>query len=204
MNIFVLSTGRCGSSTFIKSCKHIKNYTASHESRAGMIGDEHFQYPDNHIEADNRLCWFLGRLERTYGDKALYVHLRRSDIETAHSITKRYERGIIRAYRESILMRLSVDKEPMAVALDYCDTVNSNIEYFLRDKNDVMHVSLENAKEKFQCFWQRISAEGDLSAALSEWDIAYNATGEKPKTMGGVIGKASRIVHGLPEFLRSA
>ena len=64
MNIFVLNTGRCGSTTFIKACQHIRNYTALHESRANRIAEQRLAYPRDHIEADNRLSWFLGRLDR--------------------------------------------------------------------------------------------------------------------------------------------
>ncbi|MEJ1383421.1 MAG: hypothetical protein RPV21_03475, partial [Candidatus Sedimenticola sp. (ex Thyasira tokunagai)] len=67
MNIFILNTGRCGSTTFIEACRHITNYSAAHESRIQLIGDRRLAYPQNHIEADNRLSWLLGRLEHTYG-----------------------------------------------------------------------------------------------------------------------------------------
>ena len=64
----------------------------------------------------------------------------------------------------------------MSVALDYCDTVNSNIELFLKDKNKKMEFKLENAKQDFQLFWDLIGAEGNIDAALSEFDIAYNVS----------------------------
>ena len=37
MRVFVLCTGRSGSTTFVRACQHIDNYTASHESTAGPI-----------------------------------------------------------------------------------------------------------------------------------------------------------------------
>ena len=83
MNIFILNTGRCGSTTFIRACQHISNFTATHESRSGLIGEERLNYPDNHIEADNRLSWFLGRLDRKYGDNAFYLHMSRDRSQTA-------------------------------------------------------------------------------------------------------------------------
>ena len=42
-----------------------------------MIGPERLDYPDQHIESDNRLAWYAGRLEKRYGDDAFYVHLKR-------------------------------------------------------------------------------------------------------------------------------
>jgi len=119
MNVFVLNTGRCGSTTFIKACNHITNFSCAHESRAGILGEEHFDYPENHIEADNRLSWLLGRLERAYGDDAIYVHLKRNENDTAHSFTLRYQAGIIKAYRApGILMGLPEETDHMSVCLD--------------------------------------------------------------------------------------
>src|SRR5262245_39334592 len=102
MNVFILNTGRCGSTTIIKACSYITNYTAAHESRTGLVGPDRLDYPPNHIEADNRLSWFLGRLERTYGNDAFYVHLKRQDAATARSFAQRYQYGIIKAYRDAI------------------------------------------------------------------------------------------------------
>ena len=181
MNVFVLSTGRCGSTTFAKACQHITNYTAAHESRGGFLGDARFAFADNHIESDNRLSWLLGRLDRAYGDRAVYVHLRRDDLKTARSFMQRFNRGILRAYRLKILMRLPADTAPIDVCLDYCDTVNSNIELFLRDKTRKMDFRMETGREDFQRFWDLIGAEGDREAALAEWDVAHNPT--KPKTV---------------------
>ncbi|MEN8108254.1 MAG: hypothetical protein ABFS22_09630 [Pseudomonadota bacterium] len=178
MNVFILNTGRCGSVTFIRACQHISNYTAGHETRSNRIGDAHFNYPDNHIEADNRLAWFLGRLDRAYGDNAIYVHLRRDPDATARSYVKRYGGGIIRTYRKSILMGRPDISDPMTVSQDFLDTVTSNIELFLRDKSQVIDFSLENTHQDFRKFFNVIKAKGDLNAALSEWDSSYNAYGQ--------------------------
>ncbi|MGC1249126.1 MAG: hypothetical protein WA865_23155, partial [Spirulinaceae cyanobacterium] len=139
MNIFVLNTGRCGSTTFIEACKHISNFSSAHESRSKLLGEDRLNYPNNHIEADNRLSWVLGRLDKVYGNDAVYIHLKRDDNATARSFVKRFSKGIIKSYKDGVLMG-SLDQDapsndaPMSVALDYCDTVNSNIELFLKDK----------------------------------------------------------------------
>lgn len=177
MNVFVLCTGRCGSTTFIKACSHISNYSAAHESRAAFLGSDRLAYPKWHIEADNRLSWLFGRLDRAYGDSAYYVHLCRDATETARSFVRRYEGGIIKAYRGmGIIMGLSEDSDPMSVAIDYCDTVNSNISAFLKNKSKVMRVDLEKAKEVFPDFCSWIGADVDMEAALAEFDIWYNAS----------------------------
>jgi len=177
MNVFILNTGRCGSTTFIKACQHISNFTSAHESRCHELGEARFDYPDNHIEADNRLAWFLGRLDRRYGDNAVYIHLKRNRHDTASSYAKRlFPGGIIPAYRQGILQFLPAEVPHMSVCLDYYDTVNSNIELFLKDKSRKMTFQLENARQDFPKFWNLIGAEGDMAAALAEFNTAYNAS----------------------------
>lgn len=174
MNIFILNTGRCGSSTFIKACKHITNYTAAHESLASQTGDNRLAYPDKHIEADNRLSWFLGRLEKKYANNAYYVHLSRNLQQTIESFAKREAFGIMQAYKSGILLGGEATQSAEDIAADYICTIESNIELFLHNKSNTMHFSLETAEEDFKSFWNNISAVGDLDAALAEWKINYN------------------------------
>jgi len=175
MNIFVLNTGRCGSTTFIRACQHITNFSCAHESLIKELDAQRFNYPVFHIEADNRLSWFLGRLDEAYGNNAFYVHLKRNPVDTAASFANRIDFGILKAYEQGILMH---DKHLVAaelIAEDYIKTIEANIKLFLRDKTKKIDVSLETAKTDFADFWQAINAEGDLTAALKEWDTNYNA-----------------------------
>jgi len=64
------------------------------------------------------------------------------------------------------------------VCLDYVKTVNSNIELFLKDKDNKMKFGLEVAEYDFDRFWHLIGAEGDLNAALEEWKHKSNTTEE--------------------------
>jgi hypothetical protein len=173
-NIFVLCTGRCGSTTFIEASKHIKNYSAGHESRSKLLGSERFNYPNSHIEADNRLSWFLGRLDEIYGDTALYVHLSRDIEATAQSFAKR-NKGIMAAYSAGILMGAK-EQNAYEIAKDYINTVNKNIEFFLFNKKNKMCFSLENANQDFAKFCELIDAEVNLEFALKEFLIKYNAS----------------------------
>ena len=179
MNVFILNSGRCGSSTFIRACRHITNYTSGHESRLTMTGDERLAYPPNHIEADNRLSWLLGRLERRFGKDAFYVHLIRDRQATVESFSRRAHFGIMLAYREGLLLggQGQTDQE---IARDYLKTVEANITLFLKDKSHKMVFRLEQAREDFPLFWEHIEAQGDLPDALSEWDIRYNASSKMP------------------------
>lgn len=176
MNVFILGTGRCGSTTFIEACRHIRNYTAGHETRVHKIGAERLAYPERHIEADNRLCWMLGRLDQVHGDSAFYVHLTREREATAASFARRAQFGIMRAYREGILLGGEAGQSARDVALDYIDTLEANIALFLRSKPHRMAVRLEHAQEDFRAFWRWIGAQGDLDQALAEWDTRHNAS----------------------------
>lgn len=162
--------------TFIKACKHITNYSSAHESLSTRTGEQRLNYPGNHIEADNRLSWLLGRLDDAYGDSALYVHLCRNLQDNATSFSKRRDYGIIKAYEKGILMRDDQSIPAYDIALDYLDTVNSNINLFLKGKPNVLEVSLETITTDFTVFWKRINATGSLSEALKEWEISYNAS----------------------------
>lgn len=176
MNIFILNSGRCGSTTWIKACQHINNYTAAHESRVHLLGKDRTAYPPRHIEADNRLSWFLGRLEQEYGDNAFYVHLSRDRQDTASSFSRREGFGIMQAYRDGILMNPAETISAHKLALDYLDTIETNISMFLKDKSRKMAVSLELAKTDFPVFWRSVGAEGSLEKALLEFDVRYNSS----------------------------
>ncbi len=176
MNVFILNTGRCGSSTFVRACKHISNFSAGHESNIRCIGDERFNYPPQHIEADNRLAWFLGRLEQVYGDNAYYVHLHRNLEDTARSFARRSDFGVMKAYKEGLLLGGQEGQTARQLAIDYIQSVESNIAFFLENKSQRMDFQLEQAKTDFKKFWRNIGAQGDYSAAEKEWDINYNAS----------------------------
>lgn len=76
-------------------------------------------------------------------------------------------------------MGLPEDSDPLSVAIDYCNTVNANIELFLKDKTRRMKFSLESAKQDLPIFWELIGAEGNIDKALLEFDVRYNATESK-------------------------
>lgn len=181
--VFVLSTGRCGSTTFIRACDHLTNYTSGHETRAARVGDARFDYPERHIESDNRLSWMLGDLGRRFDpEQTLYVHLTRDREEVAQSFLKRfdspYRAGIITAFSHAIVMH---PKDwPAGKQIDLCrfyvDVVTNNIETFLEHQPHTLDVRLETADVDFPRFLSTIGAEGDLEAAQGEWGVRHNAS----------------------------
>jgi hypothetical protein len=187
MNVFVLSTGRCGSKTFARACRHMTNYTASHETHNRWAHPgvrqpyRDLRFPPDHIEVDNRLSWFLGTLEKNYGRGAFYVHLLRRPEEVAKSLMVRGEDSILHSFAAGILQHFSEARnlsgeQRYQIGLQYCETVNDNIDAFLRDKPRRMTIWLHDARDPFRDFWRAIAAEGDLERALSEWDVRHNAT----------------------------
>lgn len=174
MNVFILNAGRCGSTTWIEACRHIRNYSAAHESRAHLTGEARLNYPPQHIEADNRLSWFLGRLQQRYGDDAFYVHLQRDRESSIASFARRDDFGIMRAYRDGILLGADSTLTAEQIADDYLDTVEHNLLAFLRGKPHRMSARLETIVDDFQLFWRAIGAEGDLAAALAELATRHN------------------------------
>jgi hypothetical protein len=174
MNVFVLTTGRSGSLTFAEACRHATNYSAGHETRVGLLGPGRLSYPPDHIEVDNRLAWFPGRLEAAFGDDAFYVHLRRDPAASAASFVRRWNKPMMRAYRKGILWDVDPDVGRLEIASDLNATVISNIDLFLRDKPNKMTIEIETASTSFPEFWDRIGAEGDLEAALAEFERRYH------------------------------
>lgn len=181
-NIFVLSPGRSGSKTFIEACLHITNYSAAHESRAALLGENRFAYPASHIEADNRLTWFLGPLgERFTQPNVLYINLIRDTDKTVDSFLHRlrnshYRASIISAFAHGIVMKPGdwTPEEEIDVAKLYVKTVQSNIEQFISTRNSLT-VKLEDGGVSFKRFLSEISAEGDEEKILDTWLQVHNA-----------------------------
>jgi hypothetical protein len=201
MNVFVLTTGRSGSLTFAEACRHITNFTAGHETRVGLIGADRLAYPDRHIEVDDRLAWLLGRLDDAHGDDAFYVHLHRDEQATAASRMRRWNKPLMRAYRNGILWDVDPSVSRLDLALDLNHTVTRNIEFFLHDKSRTMDIDIETVQESFPEFWERIGAEGDLEAALEELKARHHAgTERRPRPRKGTSARGWRAL--VPARLR--
>ncbi len=174
-NVFVLCTGRCGSVTLSRAAAHFTNYTAGHETRSGLPGPARLAYPPRHIEVDNRLSWFLGRLDEEYGDTAFYVHLTRDRDATIRSFARR-SGGIMAAYQGGGILMGARNLPPEDIAADYVDTVTANIAHFLRGRQHKMRFRLEQAPRDLVRLAIAIGATGDMDAALREFDTRHNAT----------------------------
>lgn len=209
-NVFVLGTGRCGTTTFMRACRHVSNFTTAHESLVNTAGPGRLNYPEFHIEADNRLSWFLGRLDESYGPRAFYIHMQRNEDAVAKSYLKRWksDHSIVYGYRTSIVPNPDPSLSPLDVVRDMCRTVNANVRAFLKDKPHAATVNLETAEVDFAKVWDLAGFKGDRAAALREWSVPYNASREDgPEGLAKFArlpAKLSRIARKLPDFLSRA
>jgi hypothetical protein len=116
----------------------------------------------------------------------------------------------MRAYEQEILLGSPSGLDARVIAEDYLDTAEANIEMFMRGKSQTMRFDLEDAREDFPRFWQAIGAEGDMAAALAEFEVLHNASRRRsggilaglPITFTRLVGKVDRIVRGLPSYVR--
>ena len=117
----------------------------------------------------------MGRLDKIYGTRATYIHLKRFSEDVIESYSRRFRTGIMRAYRgKGILLGISDDVDKAEIVRDYIHTVDSNIELFLKDKTRKMVINIEQAKEMFPFFCELIDADVDMGKALSHFDKRYN------------------------------
>jgi len=197
MNVFVLTTGRTGSLTFYKACKYLSNFTVGHETKKSILGKERFAFPSRHIEIDNRICWKLGLLDRIYGDNAVYVHLVRNMNSVAISHHARWDHAgsIAQTYATGII---GTQTNSLDVQIDMVETVNLNIEHFLKDKSSVFRIDIDDPIKSFTHFWTFIEGKGDINLAIKEFSSCYNKT----NTDIVVKKKNQSILDRLLAFLR--
>lgn len=172
MNVFVLTTGRSGSVTFSRACRHITNYTSGHETRSRIV-DGRLDYPGDHIEVDPRLAWWLGTMDRKY-PKAFYVWLRRDPEAVAASTAKRTGPNTAISNWPNVAYWKPTITYPQA-ARAMVESIEDNIRLFLKDR-DYQTVRIENPAGGFRYFWQKVGAVGDFNAALAEFSHRYNAS----------------------------
>lgn len=183
MRVFVLTTGRTASKTFASACKHLDDMTSGHETRTRKISGR-LDYPDNHVEVDNRLAWFLGGLDKKYDDNStFYVHLTRDTDKVVESYLLRWHMtvSIVRAFYHGILMtpkKPHPDRARQSCRL-FAETVDENIRYFLKNRNNWTHVRVENLEQDFLAFMSAAQLDGDRDAIISELRDIKNVNKKK-------------------------
>jgi len=171
MRVIVLGTGRCGTTTFTQACKHITNYTSSHEKHW-------FDIPDRHIEANPYLTWHVGCwLPKAYPDhrNLKFVELVRNKDDVVNSWARRGE-----GHGAGVFKKLTMPKHNMKHSSSVCyDTMRALIQHHIVESTaswGFMRLQLETIQTQWQGFWRWIEAEGDFDASLLEWGKKYNAS----------------------------
>ena len=183
MRIFVLTSGRTASKTFARASQLLDGMSAGHETRAGIVEDR-LSYPDNHVEVDNRLAWFLGSLDKMYDDSdTFYVYLTRDSESVAESYLKRWhiKVSVVRAFYHGILMHS--EKPHVARARESCrlfvETVNDNIRYFLSHRKNWCEVRVDHFVEDYFAFMDQVGLTGDKEEISEILNSVINANKAK-------------------------
>ena len=147
MNVFILSPGRTATTTLSEAFSCVKGWSSAHESRSQLLGDERVNYPEKHLEFDNRLTWFLPRLTKKYSSSALLVIVQKKQCRLASSYNKRwYKMNIMKSYSQGILMRDLKDNN-LDVCKDYVSNVYEHLEYVSKDWMDCIYLDIDNPEE---------------------------------------------------------
>jgi hypothetical protein len=179
---FVLGTGRCGTTTFAKACESITNYTVGHETQARQVKNR-LGFPDHHIEVDHRLAWFLGTIDVMYRDEPVYVHLTRNPDKVARSwaAKAKHKPGQAATWSETVIYQPQKKIAPLVTAKLMVESVNHNIDLFLKDKTKVVRMRIEDPHDAFDEFWRLIGAEGNRRKAHDELKVRHNALLQRRK-----------------------
>ncbi len=174
-HIFILSAGRVGSTSIVKACQHISNYSTAHESNNRGDVVKRLSYPAYHIESDNRLSWMLGSLHSKYPQDTFYVFLKRKNqVITAESHQRRacMQHNLFRHFCTGILQNHQYGTPEACFMIS---VIENNIEAFIQNKEHLV-IELEDFEEGFIQFWNTIGAEGNLDDALSALSQKHNAS----------------------------
>ena len=151
MRVFVLNTGRCGSTSLTNALRRLPDFTCKQEEtmRAKAL---HLEYPDNHIAIDHRLAWALPYLKAKYRS-ALFVDLKRTDRRAciASMDAMPLDFG---AFMAALFFR---EVRPGDCEL-YHDTVRTNIDA----THCEVHIELENPKPGLWTLLSRLGREGQF------------------------------------------
>lgn len=170
VRVFVVGTGRCGTVTFYRACRHIIGFTCDHEGKAGSVPPWYFN--DNHIEIGSHLYPQMSQLVKRYPD-ARWVHLYRNKKDCVRSIVtqcrtemEHYSQMWFHAFRAS----------PEKIAAAYYDSVNATIPVVVPE---CLPIPIEHATELWEVFLDYIGGPECSPDAVKELELQYNATGHR-------------------------
>lgn len=175
MRVFVVGTGRSGTSTAYHALQHVAKHTVGHESRAGIL--LHHEYPENHIEVSSQLIPEIVQLALQYPN-AKWIWLKRGKSATVRSIATQCPDAMA-AYGFQWFQVVVKKEEPrrseqlLQIAELYYDAMYSLLSSLLPTDAYCLHI--ETIKDQWEACWKYHAWEGDFQASLSAWNRHYNA-----------------------------
>jgi hypothetical protein len=201
MKVAVLTAGRAGSMSLYQACRHIRNFTAGHDTKEGGLAAERVLIADGHIEIDTRFAWMLGPLAKANGETVHYAFLTRDRDGIAKSYNRRWtnRKGIIRGYCEAILQR-DKPEDDLEIARDLVATVEANIACFLEGRPHSI-IRLEHWEEDVRAFFEVIGADVDWEEARAAFAQRHNASG-RTSALVRMRFRGSRLIDAAERALK--
>ena len=168
MRVFVVGTGRCGTSTFYHACRHIHNYEAYHEPNSGQV--DSFETEDQVINVSSQFVVRIPELLKKYPESK-WIHLIRNRDQCVESLAKCCPvemDGYVRQWCQIFQCNLT------RASQFYYDSINSMIELMLRNQS-CLTMNLPIRRPAWMTFWSFVGAQGDFESSLREWESCYNS-----------------------------
>lgn len=177
--VFVLTPGRNGSTTISKAFEHSEKFSSGQQTNWGKFFPERLEYPDNHVESDARNLFFAHLIaEKYHSEETHWIVLERDLAEISYSYAKRRTRkGIVRNFSRGVLdssPKFETDWVKSAEAYVY--SADSIIKGFIRGRQNVHTIPLENPFKSFTDLWTILDAGKGLEKALDEWRTRHNSS----------------------------
>lgn len=174
-NVFIVGTGRCGTTTFARACHWITNYSSGHETTVGVTSwEKKLRFGPKHIESDPHIVWYFPQILRKY-PQALYVHLKRNRDDVVKSWLNRYSditrgpEGYVNLHFQCNppYSKLLPENKRRALGVFY-DSIIGHIEFAFATlpPEQTRTYQLEQLDQQFPEFWRYIEAQGDLENAI--------------------------------------
>jgi hypothetical protein len=168
MNVFFISPGRTATTSFSEAFSCVPGYTSMHESRVELLGKERVSYPENHLEFDNRLVWFLPQLANKYAKSSILVIVHRDKEKIAQSYNKRWHKiNIMKAYAQGIHMR-DLAGNDIDVCRDYVNYVYDHLEFYRNYWDHVVDINMDTPSEGIELLLAKMECP-ELSGQVLEY-----------------------------------
>lgn len=158
MRVFVVGTGRCGTSTFYQAAKSIEGYTCGHESEAARIPS--WTFPDNHVEVAAQLVYAIPLVLEKYPDSK-WVHLIREREACVDSLAHQVWASMAAFAQQWFMCDHPADV--VKTAAKFYDMTNALIPALVPEKQ-LMTIHLETLRRQWPdfCTWIGARYFGDV------------------------------------------